>query len=116
MNPSTPTPRRTRTLAMASALCGLVMTLSGTAWASTPVEKVVCTDAPRSAWLSEEQARAVFQASRYVLVKFKISHGNCHEFYAIEPGGAVVEAYQHPVTGATVRMTRIPAPTPPAPN
>lgn len=100
------------------AQLGLVLTLSiaGTAWASTPVEKVVCTDAPRSAWLSEAQARAKFQAERYVLVRYKVSRGNCHEFYAIEPGGAVVEAYQHPITGETVRLTRIPAPTAAAPS
>jgi hypothetical protein len=77
--------------------------------ASAPQEKVVCTDAPRSQWISEAQARERFEASRYVLVKYKVSRGNCHEFYAIDAQGTVVEAYMHPVTGEIIRSTRIPA-------
>lgn len=53
--------------------------------------------------------RAAFKAESYVLVRFKISKGNCHEFYAIGHDGGVTEAYIHPVTGATVRSTHIPA-------
>jgi hypothetical protein len=97
--------------------CALLLTtLACTApvWASTPVEKVVCTQAPRAQWMSEQQARDVFRASSYVLVRFKVSRGNCHEFYAVDATGAVVEAYLHPVTGEAVRFTRIPAP--PAPG
>ena len=82
------------------------------AFASAPPERLVCTDVPRAQWMSEQQAREVFQAGRYMLVRFKVSKGNCHEFYAVEPGGAVVEAYLHPVTGAVVKSTRIPAPSP----
>jgi hypothetical protein len=101
---------RPRPIVRATALWCIAAALSSSAWPSTPGEKVVCTDAPRSTWLSEGQARTVFQTDRYVLVRFKVSRGNCHEFYAIEPGGAVVESYQHPVTGHTVRSTRIPPP------
>ena len=82
--------------------------LAGAAQASTPAEKVVCTTAPRSQWMSEPQARERFKASDYLLVKFKISRGNCYEFYAIEHGGGIVEAYLHPVTGEAVRLTRQP--------
>lgn len=99
-----------------TALWCMATALAGAAWASTPGEKVVCTDAPRSAWLNEAQARSLFDAQRYVLVRFKVSRGNCHEFYAIEPSGAVVESYQHPVTGQTVRSTRIPPPDIPSPT
>ncbi|MDY0105843.1 MAG: PepSY domain-containing protein [Giesbergeria sp.] len=86
--------------------------------ASAPTEKVVCTDTPRSQWMSEARAREIFGASRYVAVKFKISKGNCHEFYAVDAQGGVVEAYLHPVTGQEVRATRIPAgdKTPAAPD
>lgn len=80
------------------------------AHASPPQEKVVCTDAPRSTWMTQQQAHKVFQAERYLLVKFKVSRGNCHEFYAVDALGTVVEAYLHPVTGETVRLTRLPAP------
>lgn len=79
--------------------------------ASSPAEKVFCTHAPRSQWMSEAQAREVFGASQYVVVKFKISRGNCHEFYAVDAQGGVVEAYLHPVTGQEVRATRFPAPS-----
>jgi|GEM_PF-2126710 len=92
---------------------GLAGLLPLCAQASAPTEKVVCTDAPRDTWLSEAQARAAFHASDYVLVRFKVSRGNCHEFYAIDAQGAVVESYQHPITGETVRSTRI---APPLPN
>jgi len=51
----------------------------------------------------------LIRADTYALVKFKISKGNCHEFYDVDHLGHVVEAYMHPVTGAQVRITRIPA-------
>jgi hypothetical protein len=85
-------------------------------WASTPQEKVLCSNAPRSQWLSEAKARDLFEASRYVLVKYKVSKGNCHEFYAVDAQGTVVETYMHPVTGEIIRSTRIPADAPPAPR
>jgi hypothetical protein len=86
----------------------LLAVASGSTLASTPVEKVVCTDLPPARWMSEQQARAQFKASSYLLVKFKVSKGRCHEFYAVKHDGTVVEAYVHPVTGKTVRMTRVP--------
>jgi hypothetical protein len=110
MNTQTPSPLRTRGLRVTWALCLLALTAPMATWASTPIEKVVCTQAPRSQWLSETQARTAFNANAYVLVRFKISRGNCHEFYAIDAQGGIVEAYQHPVTGESLRTTRI-APT-----
>jgi hypothetical protein len=92
-----------------SVAAALALTALVSAHASTPAEKVVCTQAPRHTWLSEDQAKHIFGASRYLLVRFKVSSGQCHEFYAVEHDGTVVEAYQHPVTGASVRWTRIPA-------
>lgn len=88
----------------------LALVASSVAYASPPAEKVVCTDAPRAQWMSEQQARAIFDASKYSLVRFKVSKGHCHEFYAVAANGDAVEAYLHPVTGAIVRQTRIPAP------
>ncbi len=87
---------------------GLLALSTLPALASTPVEKVVCTDLPPARWMSEQQARTLFKASSYMLVKFKVSKGRCHEFYAVEHDGTVVEAYVHPVTGKTVRLTRVP--------
>ena len=87
------------------------LALAGVAQASTPVEKIICTQAPRNTWMSEQQARAAFKAESYVLVRFKISKGNCHEFYAVDAQGTVVESYLHPITGEVVRSTRVPAQT-----
>lgn len=111
---NTPTPTASPLwLGLPSALClVLCVALPTVAQASTPIEKVVCTQAPRHTWLNEAQARTAFNASAYVLVRFKVSRGNCHEFYAIDTQGAVVEAYQHPVTGEAVRTTRIAPPAP----
>ena len=79
-----------------------------------PQEMGFCTDAPRTQWIPEAEARERFGASRYVLVKYKLPKGNCHEFYAVDAQGTVVETYMHPVTGETVRTTRIPAAASPA--
>ena len=86
----------------------------GAGQASSATEKVVCTDAPRAQWISQAQARERFRAQDYVLVKYKVSSGNCHEFYAVDAQGTVVESYLHPITGETVRSTRMP-PLPSAP-
>lgn len=83
---------------------------AGPAMASEPKDRVICTDAPQSTWMSEAAARERFQADKYLLVTFKISSEKCHEFYAVERDGSAIEAYVHPVTGEVVRMTRIPAP------
>lgn len=95
------------------ALCCCAALTAVPVQASPPAEKVFCTNAPRSQWISEAQARQRFKASDYALVKYKISSGNCHEFYAVDANGGVVESYLHPLTGETVRSTRI-APPPPA--
>ncbi|WP_157559384.1 PepSY domain-containing protein [Hydrogenophaga crassostreae] len=106
--PRYPFTHRIRTLAAASmALIGIG---SGHALASEPKDRVICTDAPQSTWMSEAQARKRFQADTYLLVTFKLSSERCHEFYAVEHGGSAIEAYVHPVTGEVVRLTRIPLP------
>ena len=95
-------------------LAGAALLAAAPAQASSATEKVVCTDAPRAQWISEAQARERFRAQDYVLVKYKVSSGNCHEFYAVDAQGTVVESYLHPITGETVRSTRMP-PLPSAP-
>ena len=91
--------------------CGAALLVAVPAQASTPKEKVFCTQAPRSQWISGAQARERFRAQDYVLVKYKVSSGNCHEFYAVDAQGTVVESYLHPITGEAVRTTRVPVPT-----
>ena len=92
------------------ALALVLMGACAQALASTPAEKIVCTSAPSAQWMSEAQARELFRAATYVLVKFKISRGNCYEFYAIDHDGSVVEAYLNPVNGQLLRNTRLPNP------
>lgn len=102
---------------VAALLTALTCLLASQARASDVKDRVICTTEPPSKWMSEAKARERFHAEKYMLVRFKISSENCHEFYAIEHGGAVVEAYVHPISGEVIRMTRIPLPkqTPPAP-
>lgn len=97
----------------AATVCAAAVWLAAPVQASAPTEKVFCTDAPRAQWMSEAQARERFRAQDYVLVKHKISSGHCHEFYAVDAQGTVVESYLHPITGEVVRTTRVPAPPPP---
>ena len=107
-------PSSRSTAARACVLCAISTVLTGfsagSAWASEPKDRVICTDAPQSTWMSEAQARERFQADKYLLVRFKVSSEKCHEFYAVEHDGTALEAYVHPVTGAVVRLTRIPPP------
>jgi hypothetical protein len=108
MNSCHPFNTRTPSLGMvATALLGLC---ASHALASEPKDRVICTNEPQSSWLSEAEARERFHAEKYLLLQFKISSENCHEFYAVEHDGSVVEAYVHPITGKVVRLTRIPPP------
>ena len=79
--------------------------------ASPPSEAQLCTNAPRSEWLSEQQVRQIFDESQYALVKFKVSKTNCYEFYAIAKDNTVVEAYYNPLSGQRVRHTTISPPS-----
>lgn len=81
--------------------------LQNMASASPPTEELICTTAPRSAWMSEERIRDIFRASTYTLVKLKISSSNCYEFYAVDVNGDAVEAYYNPVTGERVRFNEV---------
>jgi len=83
------------------------LTVSGGVLASSPDEKLVCTDAPRSVWLPEAKMRQIFGDQQYELVKFKVSSGACYEFYAIGKDGSIVEAYYHPVSGERLRFNRV---------
>lgn len=98
---------RRRTGARAALVALAAAGFVGSAAASSPDEKVVCTQSPRSAWMGESKARALFGTENFTLVKFKISRGNCYEFYAIAQDGSVVEAYYDPVSGERVRYNRV---------
>jgi len=92
-------------------LFGLLLgaTMHSAAQASSPGEKVICTDKPRSTWISESQIRKIFGESDFALTRFKVSRGNCYEFYAVAHDGSIVEAYYHPVSGKLLRHNRVTA-------
>lgn len=91
-------------------LCLLLpLIAAGAVHASPPTEKLVCTSAARSAWMPEAKIREAFGDKAYALVKFKVSRGNCYEFYAVHQDGSIVEAYYHPVSGEVMRFNRVSA-------
>ena len=100
---------QSRAIGIVGKLVVGLMLLSGSAigLASSPGEKLVCTQLARQTWLSEAKIREIFGPREYSLVKFKVSSGNCYEFYAIHLDGSIVEAYYHPVTGEILRYNRI---------
>lgn len=88
---------------------GVLIGLSGlvSAQASSPAEKLICTQAPRSEWMPEAKIRQIFGDKDYQSTKFKVSGGNCYEFYAIHHDGSIVEAYYNPVSGEVMRYNRV---------
>ena len=64
---------------LAGALFTLAAITSGEALASEPQDRVICTDAPQSTWMSEAEARKRFRADQYLLVKFKVSSERGHQ-------------------------------------
>jgi hypothetical protein len=88
-------------------LIGLIA--AGAVHASPPSEKLVCTTEPRSAWMPEAKIREAFGDKDYAQVKFKVSRGNCYEFYAVHKDGSIVEAYFHPLSGEVMRFNRVSA-------
>ena len=88
---------------------GVLVSIAGLggAHASSPAEKLVCTQAPRSEWLPEAKIRQIFGEKDYQTTKLKVSGGNCYEFYAVHHDGSIVEAYYNPVSGEVVRYNRV---------
>jgi hypothetical protein len=81
--------------------------ISSAAKASTPAEKIECTQAARSEWMPEAKIREIFGDKNYAQVKLKVSRGNCYEFYAVQGDGSVVEAYYNPVSGEVIRYNKV---------
>lgn len=63
----------------------------------------VCTQEPRSQWLSEAEMRLLAEHRGYKIVTFKIANGSCYEIYGFKSGN-MVEAYFNPVTSKLVRQ------------
>ncbi len=81
--------------------------LGQAAHASHPKDFLQCSSAARTTWVGEAKIRAVFEEKKYAKVFFKISRGNCYEFYAIGKDNSIVEAYYDPVTTESLRFSRV---------
>lgn len=77
------------------------------AQASNPKDFLKCTTAARTTWVGEAKIRDVFEEKKYAKVFFKVSRGNCYEFYAIGKDNSIVEAYYDPVTAEPLRFNRV---------
>lgn len=75
--------------------------------ASNPKDALKCTTAAKTTWVSEAKIREVFEEKKYTKVFFKVSRGNCYEFYAIGKDNSIVEAYYDPVTAEPLRFNRV---------
>jgi len=64
----------------------------------------ICTTAPRSDWLPEDEMKLLAEHRGYRIKTFKLAKGNCYEVYGFDREGRMVEAYFNPVTSRLVRQ------------
>ncbi|MBU3897433.1 MAG: PepSY domain-containing protein [Gammaproteobacteria bacterium] len=64
----------------------------------------ICTTAPRSEWLSQDEMKLLAQHRGYRIKTFKLAKGGCYEIYGFDREGRIVEAYFNPVTSRLVRQ------------
>ncbi|TXT38811.1 MAG: hypothetical protein FD135_2646 [Comamonadaceae bacterium] len=58
----------------------------------------ICTTAPRSEWMPEEEMKLLAQHRGYRIKTFRADRNNCYEIYGFNRANQVVEAYFDPVT------------------
>jgi hypothetical protein len=63
----------------------------------------ICTTAPRSEWITEDEMKLLAQHRGYKIKTFKVAKGNCYEVYGFDRNGQIVEAYFNPATSRLVR-------------
>lgn len=66
-------------------------------------ETTVCTSAPQSDWLNQEQFQAGLLSDGYQIKEFKVTDGNCYEIYGKNTQGVKIEIYFNPVDGSIVK-------------
>lgn len=64
----------------------------------------VCTNAPRSEWLPEDEMKLLAQHRGYRIKTFKVANNSCYEVYGFDREGRIVEAYFDPITTRLVRQ------------
>lgn len=58
----------------------------------------MCTTAPRSEWLPEEEMKLLAQHRGYRIKTFRSDRNNCYEIYGFNQTNQIIEAYFDPVT------------------
>ena len=83
-----------------------VKTLAASAPAGFSREKAadICTTAPRSEWLTQDEMELLAEHRGYRIKTFKLAKGDCYEVYGFDREGRIVEAYFNPATSRLVRQ------------
>ncbi|BCO28987.1 hypothetical protein MIZ03_3897 [Rhodoferax lithotrophicus] len=58
----------------------------------------ICTTAPRSEWLPEDEMKLLATHRGYRIKTFRSDKNNCYEIYGFNQANQIVEAYFDPVT------------------
>lgn len=82
---------------LVSFLAALLFMASAPAFA-----KKVCTEEPKSKWMTEEAFKKKVSDEGYKIRKFK-QPGSCYEIYGTDKDGKNVEIYFNPVDGSIVK-------------
>jgi hypothetical protein len=106
-------------------LIGLLVTLAGPTLAQTASSKKtavaspaasapvgfsreqnaeICTTAPRSEWLPEDEMKLLAEHRGYRIKTFKVAKNSCYEVYGFDREGRIVEAYFNPVNSRLMRQ------------
>jgi len=64
----------------------------------------ICTSAPRSEWLTQDEMKLLAEHRGYRIKTFKLAKGDCYEIYGFDREGRIVEAYFNPATSRLVRQ------------
>jgi len=97
-------------MTMESRIMSKILALAGTALllAATPAfaeSARECTTAPKSQWMSQDEAKSKAEAMGYEVRRIKVED-SCYEVYAIAKGGKRSEILRNPVTGEIVGNER----------
>ena len=64
----------------------------------------ICTTAPRSEWLTQDEMKLLAEHRGYRIKTFKLAKGDCYEIYGFDREGRIVEVYFNPATSRLVRQ------------
>lgn len=86
-------------------LAALVLTASAAVFSLGAYAAPVCTKAPQSQWMPQQQLKDRLVKEGYAIDRFLIS-GSCYEIYGKDKAGKSVEIYFDPTDGHIVKERR----------